>query len=237
MDITRRNREMHDDTLASAPHRSAQPSDIITFGRYPQTADGADSTPIQWYVLQPSGSELFILSKYILDCKRYHGEYKDITWRDCDVRKWLNDAFYNIAFNAAEKGFIKTTHCTDNGEGSPDTEDNVFLLSVNEIKTFTTVSDEAGIRRCTVGTDFAKTKKADGCHLYVYDKGVEKDYVVEGGEKHGCSWWWTRTQSQIKNGSSSRATFIGARSNIKTYGRVNLAYYGVRPALKLHLQR
>ena len=227
---------MHDDTLASAPHQSATPGGIIPFGRYPQTADGADRTPIQWRVLHNSAGELFILSEYILDCKRYHGVYADTTWRDCDVRKWLNNEFYIAAFDAAEQEFVKTTCCTDNGEGSPDTEDKVFLLSVNEIKTFTHVSDEDGIRRRTVGTEFAKTKKSDGCQLYVYDKGIEKDYVIEHGAKHGCSWWWSRTQSQIKDGSSLRATFIGARSNIKTYGRVDIARYGVRHALILNLQ-
>ena len=50
----------------------------------------------------------------------------DITWHDCDLRKWLNNEFYNTAFNATEKEFIKTTHCADNGEVSPDTEDKVF---------------------------------------------------------------------------------------------------------------
>ena len=82
---------------------------------------------------QNSGRELFLLSEYILDCRRYHGESVDmkwrdsvdITWHDCDLRKWLNDEFYNTAFNATEKEFIKTTHCADNGEGA-DTEDKVF---------------------------------------------------------------------------------------------------------------
>ncbi|UVI33665.1 hypothetical protein L1F29_17270 [Paenibacillus spongiae] len=23
-----------------------------------------------------------------MDCRRYHGEYADITWRDSDLRKW-----------------------------------------------------------------------------------------------------------------------------------------------------
>lgn len=231
------DRDARDDTLASAPHRSAKPGEIITFGMYPQTADGTDRTPIKWRVLQNPGGELFILSEYILDCKRYHGEYVDTTWRDCDVRKWLNDAFYNAAFNAAEKGFVKTTRCADNGEGSPDTEDKVFLLSVTEVKAFTDAQDgdDTHIRRRTMGTEFARDKKTNRCHLYVYDKGVDKDYIVEDGEKYGCSWWWTRTQLQIHNGNSSRATFIGPRSNIKSYGRVNLACYGVRPALKLNL--
>ena len=218
---------MHDDNPASALCRSAHPGEIITFGSYPQTADVTDTTPIKWRVLQNSGSELFILSEHILDCKRYHGEYVDITWRDCDLRKWLNDAFYSAAFNAAEKKFVKITDCTDNGEGSPDT---VFLLSVAEVKRLT---DTLGkdLRR-TIGTEFAKVKRADGCRLYVYDKSVDEDYITENGEKRGCSWWWLRTQGN----SSSRAFFIGTRASIRSYCRVNRVSYGVRPALKLDLQ-
>ena len=128
---------MHDEHLAPELYRDAKPGEIITFGMYPQTADGADGTPIRWRVLQNSGSELFLLSEYILDCKRYHREYTEITWRDCDLRQWLNDEFYHAAFNAAEKSFIQTAHCTDNGEGSPDTEDKVFLLSVAEVGSLT----------------------------------------------------------------------------------------------------
>ena len=35
------------------------------------------------------------------------------------------------------------------------------------------MSDEEGIRRRTVATDFAKTKKADKCPVYVYLKGIQ----------------------------------------------------------------
>ena len=178
--------------------------------------------------------ELFILSEYILDCKRYHGEYADITWRDCDLRKWLNNEFYNAAFNAAEKGFVRITHCTDNGEGGPDTEDKVFLLGVAEVKSLTDMHgmDTSDTKRRSIGTEFAKAKKADGCHLYVYDKSVNDDYITENGQKHGCSWWWLRTQGS----SSSRAFFIGTRASVRSYCRVNRVSYGVRPALKLDPQ-
>jgi hypothetical protein len=176
--MERKNKEenlLENGNLAITPNRSIKPGEIITFGTYPQSEDGIE-LPIRWRVLQNSGSELFILSEYILECKRYHGESVDITWRDCvditwrdcDLRKWLNDEFYNTAFNAAEKEFIKTTHCIDNGEGSPDTEDKVFLLSVTEIKDLSDIHGK-DLRRA-VGTDFAKTKKTDGCSLYVYDK-------------------------------------------------------------------
>ena len=49
------DRDTHDDNLASAPRRSAKPGEVITFGIYPQTAGGADRTPIKWRVLQNSG--------------------------------------------------------------------------------------------------------------------------------------------------------------------------------------
>lgn len=213
-----------------ALYRRAQPGEFVTFGRYPQTAGGADETPITWRVLQNSGTELFILSERILDCKRYHAEYVDITWRDSDLRKWLNETFYEATFSAAEKEWVRMALCTDNGDGSPDTRDRVFLPSIAEIKSLTeTVGKDF---RCAISSEFAKVKKADGCHLYVYDKRVGENYRVVSGEKQGCSWWWLRTQP----GSPDRAAFIGTQSSIRSYCRVNRTSYGVRPALKLNLR-
>jgi hypothetical protein len=219
-------------------NQNANIGEIITFGTYPHTADGTDRTPIQWRVLQNSGSELFLLSEYILDCKRYHGKSVDIkwrdcvdmTWHDCDLRKWLNDEFYNTAFTATEKELIKITHCTDNGEDTPDTKDKVFLLSVNEIKYLTDIHGK-DLRRA-VGTDFAKAKKSDGCDLYVYDKTVKANYIIKNGEEFGCSWWWLRTQGN----KASRAYFIGTNCSIRSYGNNSSARDGVRPALKIKLE-
>ncbi|MCR8845078.1 DUF6273 domain-containing protein [Paenibacillus sp. SC116] len=224
---------MEHDNLVFTTLRSAQPGELITFGTYPQTADGADRAPIKWRVLQHTDGELFLLSEYILDSKRYYRENADITWRDSDVRTWLNDEFYNAAFNDTEKRLIKTTHCTDNGEDSADTEDKVFLLSVAEAQELTDKLGAAPLRaqRGATGTEFAKIKKSDGCNLYVYDKSVKDNYIIEDGEELGCSWWWLRTQTS----HSSRAYFVGTRSSIRSYGNVNLACYGVRPSLKINL--
>lgn len=220
--------------LAFTPDRSINPGEVITFGTYPQTADGADRTPIIWRVLQYSDSELFILSDYILDCKRYHRDFTDMTWRDSDLRKWLNDEFYNTAFNESEKRFIKTAYCADNGEGSTDTDDKVFLLSATEARELTYKRDEISLsaKRQAIGTGFSKIKKNDGCRLYVYDKKLKDDYIIENGEELGCSWWWLRTQPD----RSSRAFFVGTRSSIRSYGRISLGCYGVRPALKINLR-
>jgi len=122
------------------------------------------------------------------------------------------------------------THCTDNGEGCPDTEDKIFLLSVNQIKD---ASDKQGkdLRR-TVGTDFAKTKKTDGCSLYVYDKTNKDNYIINNGEEVGCSWWWLRTQGN----KTTRAFFVGTGCSIRSYANVSAARDGVRPALKISLE-
>lgn len=225
---------MGDDLLGNTPLKEPQPGEMVTFGSYPQTAEGTDKTPIQWRVLQNTGGDLFLLSEYILDCKRYYNEFSDITWRDCDLRQWLNGEFYEAAFNSSEKSIIQTTLCRDNGDHSEDTEDKVFLLSVPEVKELTYKHDgePSGVRRRAIGSDFAKIKKNDGCRLYVYDKKVGADYIAENGEAYGCSWWWSRTQL----GSASRAVFIGPRSSIRSYGRVDLACYGVRPAIKIKVQ-
>lgn len=208
---------------------NAKPGELITLGTYPQAACG-DVLPMQWRVLNNSAGELLVVSEYIVDCKRYHGEYRDVSWADCDLRQWLNGEFYDTAFSSTEKLHIANTHCTGNGEQSPDTEDTVFLLSAAEVKTLMDTS-EGKLRRRAVGTDFATLRKDDGCWLYVYDKQVEKDYIVEGGERKGCSWWWLRTRLHE---SSSRAAFVGPRSSIRSYARVHLHRNGVRPALTIH---
>lgn len=209
--------------------------DILTFGAYPQTVDGTDKTPIQWRVVQKSGHEVMLLSLYLLDCKRYHEAYVNITWRDCDLRQWLNEAFYQAAFTESEKAAIKTTHCTDNGVGSPDTDDKIFLLNIAEVNRLT---DQLGKAfRWARGTEFARIKKPDGGHLYVMDKNVPEDYLHEGGHTYGCSWWWLRNQGSLKDTGSdpSRAVFVGTRASIRHYARVNRERYGVRPALVLQI--
>jgi hypothetical protein len=215
--------------------KPAQPGDVVSFGKYPQTAVGKDRTSIEWLVLETSGRSLLLLSKHILDCKRYHPEFALTTWRDCDLRRWLNDEFYNSAFTAAEKKRVRTTRNTDHGPGSPDTNDRVFLLSAADVNR---VTEQLGkeFRRAR-GTEFAQVKKGDGCRLYVMDKNVPDDYLREGRKTYGCSWWWLRDQGRLKDRGSdaSRALFIGTRASIRHYARVDRAGNGVRPAIRLTL--
>ena len=221
--------------LSAAARSGIGVNDVIAFGSFPQSSASDVAEPIAWRVLDCADDAVLLLSDRILECRRYHSELIETTWRDCDLRAWLNGEFFGTAFDDAEHELVLPTTCRDNGDGTPDPVDRVFLLSVHEVRTLTTVNSDARPPRAATGTAFARLPKGDGCRLYVYDKGVERDYLMVNGARHGCSWWWTRTQLQAEGGSSARAAFVGARGDVKSYGRVNLAWYGVRPAIRLRL--
>jgi hypothetical protein len=189
----------------------------ITFGRYPQTSSGKDKTPIEWRVVENNGNEFLLVSDRILDCKRYHNDNKTVTWKDSDIRRWLNGEFYDKAFNKEEKSLIKLTRCAGNGASGkddlPDTEDRVFLL--NTVEAGKLGSD---VDRIASGTDYAKQKKPDGCELY-----------VNGGN----SWWWLRNRGS--SGASYAALVINDGDVYEDGRYVGNSDFGVRPALKLIL--
>lgn len=45
--------------------------EVVSFGTYPQAAEGDDNTPIEWLVLEDNGNSLLLLSKYALDSRPY----------------------------------------------------------------------------------------------------------------------------------------------------------------------
>lgn len=120
---------------------AAQPGKYITFGHYPQTSEGKDKTPIEWLILERDGLNALVVSKYGLDAQPYNISYTDVTWEKCSLRTWLNDTFYNKAFNADAQAAILTTN-VDNSKnqgnseystnGGNNTMDKVFLLSYAE---------------------------------------------------------------------------------------------------------
>lgn len=115
--------------------------DSIKFGSYAQEDNkGEISEPIEWVVLEKDevNGKVLLMSKYILDCKCYNEEDGETTWENCTLRKWLNNDFYNKAFNDKEKKKIiekaningnNIKHGTDAGNN---TNDKVFCLSVSE---------------------------------------------------------------------------------------------------------
>ncbi len=95
-----------------------------------------------------------------------------MTWETCTLRKWLNDKFYNAAFNKTEKGMIKTTNVENydnavfNTPAGKDTKDKVYLLSqLESIETdygFSDNYEKADINRRCAPLDYAVARGVVG---------------------------------------------------------------------------
>ncbi|MBR4343211.1 MAG: hypothetical protein IKP88_11005 [Lachnospiraceae bacterium] len=114
--------------------------DIVVLGSFEQDNNfNNGKEPIEWVVLSNDGKEALLFSKYVLDVRRYNETKEDTTWATCTLRSWLNNDFYNYAFNDSEKEIIKTAHLKNennpyfNSVGGPDTDDKVFLLSLEDM--------------------------------------------------------------------------------------------------------
>ena len=186
---------------------------IIKFGKYPQDNDSF-RTPIEWLVLDVKGNEALLISRYGLDCKQYHHEWDDITWEDCDLRKWLNNDFIKSAFSEGEAKKIKVSELKneDNPEyrtrGGNNTKDRIFCLSINEAEHYFGSDND---RQCKP-TAYARKQG-----LY-----VEND----------CCFWWLRSPGHYQ--FNAAFVFSGGALNLFGYG-VDHARNAVRPALRVDI--
>lgn len=177
--------------------------DYVIFGHYPQTADGTDSTPIEWLVLDfdEADNRILLISRYGLDTKLYHPEYIFMTWEECELRGWLNGEFMDCAFSADEQAAILTTDVDNsddqgygewNTSGGNNTQDRIFLLSYAEAKKYFKVSKENyfNVKARTTPTAYAlqagaytsSDKTADGAAAgawWLRSPGAHRDSAAE----------------------------------------------------------
>lgn len=213
-------------------YADAKTGDYITFGAFEQdnnTSNGAE--PIEWRVLSNDGSELYILSKYVLygtQTSFSEDFYAPTTWETCKFRKWLNGDFYREAFTEVEKSVIKETEIKGSNN---DTIDKIFLPSVEDVCNIEygfngdiLAHDEA---RKGVPTEYASENDAGRA-----DKTHNSGDAFKNEEGLYTCNWWLRTQG------NSEFSLV----NVDYFGAVNergndLGYiFGIRPALIIKLQ-
>jgi len=192
--------------------------------------------PLKWRVLDPSTG--FIMCENLIDSQAYHNTiydggnyyYQDSTkttyandYAKSSIRKWLNDNFYNTAFNSSQKSNIKTTTLNndcpwDSKYNSAPTNDKIFLLSYDEVKTDaygfgSDPYDHAPARRAQ-GTDYAKCQ------------GL---WVSTSSSYYGNSWWRLRSPRY----NSNYACGVDDSGYSSSSCSISDADGGVRPACKL----
>ena len=155
--------------------------DCLKFGSYYQE-NSTKKTPIEWIVLQKSDTKMLLISKYALDCKKFHDVFEPITWENCNLRKWLNGDFLKNAFTSIEQKKIAVTKLVNanndkyGSSGGNSTEDLVFCLSLAEVKSLFKDNES---RKC-----------------------VPTPYVVEKGEYSSVEcWWWLRSPGYNQYGA------------------------------------
>ena len=193
----------------------------VSFGRYPQTAQGRDDTPIEWLVLARDGDKALLISRYALDCRPYNLKLERVTWASCGLRTWLNNTFLNEAFNEWENMAL----CGTMVEPDPNPEyathqgyetfDKVFLLSTAETEKYLT-SDAA--REC-IPTEYAIKQGA-------YIPASIGIWNTDPTDKN-CVWWLRTSGFSSENG-----TYVYPEGRISYSGdTVFRDSYAVRPAI------
>ncbi|MDK2866529.1 MAG: hypothetical protein PWP38_844 [Clostridiales bacterium] len=189
-----------------------------------------------WRVLDIQNNTALIITEDIIEQRAYHDAYKDITWAECALRKYLNGEFYD-KFTATDKSRIipVLNKNPDNqwygSKGGADTQDSVFLLSIEEAvcKYFSDSSSKLYNRGKNQRYWFERK-----------DENNSKRIARLEANKGGIWWWWLRSPGRV----NVKAVYIHGDGNIGIQGNNILkgnisdgkCTGGVRPALWLRLE-
>ena len=197
-----------------------QVGDKIVFDKY------------EWRVLDIQNNKALIITEDIIEQRVYHDAYKDITWAECSLRKYLNNEFYNQFTEADKSRIIPVLNKNrDNqwygSKGGADTRDSIFLLSLEEVT-------------CQYfGDSSSKLHNPGKNQRYWFqrkDENNSKRIAINKNDKW-CHWWWLRSPGRV----NVKAVYIHPDGNIGIQGnnilKGNIAEGkcrgGVRPALWL----
>lgn len=132
--------ETSETAVESEPGSYTREGDYVFFGQYEQSGGMNNGPePIEWEILDESDGHLVLISRYVLDCRSYFNAESGSTWEDSALREWLNNDFYNTAFDADQQSRIILSDVVNSGnaysgsDGGNDTQDYVYILSVDEI--------------------------------------------------------------------------------------------------------
>lgn len=136
--------------------QALQVGDVYTFGTYEQDNDESNGTEdIEWIVVKKksNGLGMALVSKYALYCVRYNDKTTNVTWENSRLYRWLNNSFYDAAFDEKQRSMIS------DADGC-----KVFLLSTKEAEEFFASNRE---RQCEA-TAFAKANGAEASEFNEY---------------------------------------------------------------------
>lgn len=178
---------------------------------------------MRWRVLRNDGKNLLLLSDRTIGSMPYHdvstlGDF-EYTYESATIRKWLNDDFIKQTFTAKEREYLLKNRVS-NGDSNyagvasgPDTEDEVYMLSYNEMR-------KAKYGFWPTGSDTNSRRFYDqkGYLSSVWTRSLQSEFNSYGD--HYSYPWWVQ-----ENGSlSGRGAFF---TNPVTWTK------GILPVIKI----
>jgi len=192
--------------------------DVINFGQW-------GGEVIEWLIVSLKDGNAILLSRYIIDSKPYNLVRDNrVTWETCTLRKWLNEEFYEDAFDDDEKKAIVISNVRahiaprfpSTYQGG-DVTDYIYLLSVEECQRYWCL----GIVEKSEPTKFAIQR---GVHIEPVNR---------------CAWWWLRTRVKDEVRAAHIFSYDDGHMDINDNGGdcVDGNYNGIRPVLQINLQK
>lgn len=208
------------------PINQAKAGDIVVFGTYEQdgnTENGKE--PLEWLVLSGGDGSLLLITLYAVEHMVFHDSSGKVTWETSDLRGWLNNDFIHAAFSSEESGKILMTSVIaeknpdyPNSPAGNDTEDKVFILSIQEAKQYFNDNNS----RICVPTDKARASAPN-----LFSQSSRKAWYSDSG--YTCS-WWLRSPGMFKD---LYVSYVDKYGNTSSGGQVNLTNtdFCVRPSM------
>lgn len=202
-----------------------QDGDLIEFGKY------------RWRVLEAQAGKALVITEHIVGQRPFHNRPGGVTWAGCELREYLNGAFY-ASFDEADRARIlpAVNRNPDNpwysADGGGDTRDHIFLLSLEEAV-------------CQYFGDSSGNLENRSPKQRYWFQRKDANNVRRRATFDGSGWWWwLRTPGR----DNRRAVYIHGDGNIGIQGNGTFRYGsstlhpatsdnagGLRPALWLSL--
>lgn len=148
--------------------------EIIEFGSY------------KWKILDEREDAYLLITESIIEQRNYHNRNTDVTWETCELRHYLNHAFYNT-FTDKDKGkIIETNNLNpDNpwykSHGGNNTIDKIFILSLDEV-----------VRKYYGDSSYLLDYPVNN-QRYWFQRKDENNIKRRSRYIDSSWWWWIRT--------------------------------------------
>ena len=187
---------------------SAMVGEVVRFG------------PYNWRVMDVRGNQVLILTDGLVGT-RWFNPMEMVTWEYSDIRTWLNREFLQ-GFSAQELAMITETTVVNYNNpwfatpGGNDTQDLVFLLSIEEVVQF--FGDSSQFTDLPAGS-------------WSISDRFDDDRIAELAPD-SPTWWWLRSPGIF----AYHAAFVSTYGHIYLNGfNVSWTGGGIRPAVWISL--